>query len=249
MTDVSARLLSVRDRIDRRLVAYLKDKLAEVRATSPDSVELAEGVDDLTMRGGKRLRPIVLDAAYRAVKPDGSEDASTGVGAALEVLQSYLLIHDDWMDQDDERRGGPAVHKIYERKYETHIAASLAILAGDLACAYAWELFFESPFPAHRQAEANARFVTIQKEVIVGQHLDCTANPDVSRMHDLKTRCWRGATRSARPSSWPTTCSAPSATSARPASRATTSRIASAPAWSPSASGCCHPANATRSTA
>jgi geranylgeranyl diphosphate synthase type I len=187
MTDVSARLVSVRDRIDRRLVAYLKDKLAEVRATSPDSVELAEGIDDLTMRGGKRLRPIVLDAAYRAVKPDGVDDASTGVGAALEVLQSYLLIHDDWMDQDDERRGGPAVHKIYERKYETHVAASLAILAGDLACAYAWELFFESPFPAHRQAEANARFVTIQKEVIVGQHLDCTANPDVSRMHDLKT--------------------------------------------------------------
>ncbi|MCB9612861.1 MAG: hypothetical protein H6722_10460 [Sandaracinus sp.] len=42
MTDLAERLHAVRTRIDQRLVAYLKDKLAEVTATSPDSVELAE---------------------------------------------------------------------------------------------------------------------------------------------------------------------------------------------------------------
>ncbi|MBX3251506.1 MAG: polyprenyl synthetase family protein [Myxococcales bacterium] len=188
MSDLASRLSIVRQRVDDKLVAYLESKLAEARAVSPDSIELVEGIRDLTLRGGKRLRPIVLDAAYRAVRPEGDEEASTPVGAALEVLQSYLLIHDDWMDQDDERRGGPATHKLYrDAGHEAHLAACLAVLAGDLASAYAWELFFETRFPTHRQAEANARFITIQKEVFFGQHLDITANPDVSRMHDLKT--------------------------------------------------------------
>ena len=91
------------------------------------------------------------------------------------------------MDQDEERRGGPAVHIIYRGKHEPHLADSLAILAGDLGSAYALELMMEAPFPAERQAEAIQLFIQIQKEVFFGQHLDITAHPNVSQMHDLKT--------------------------------------------------------------
>lgn len=179
---------SVRERINRKLGSYFQIKLAEAKHISPASIELVEGIADLTMRGGKRLRPVVLDAAYRCVKPDGGDEVTTAAGASIEVLQSYLLIHDDWMDQDDERRGGPAVHKIYEnRGHGPHLSNALAILAGDLASAYALELILEAPFPEKRRDEAYRQFVTIQKEVFFGQHLDLTANPDVSRMHDLKT--------------------------------------------------------------
>ena len=178
----------VRQRVDAKLDTYLQAKVDEAREVSPDSLELVEGIRDLTMRGGKRLRPVVLDAAYRCVAGTPEQDATTSAGAALELLQSYLLIHDDWMDQDDERRGGPAVHKIFrDAGHEAHLANALAILAGDLASAYAWELFLEAPFPHGSLAEATARFITIQKEVFFGQHLDLTANPDVARMHDLKT--------------------------------------------------------------
>ncbi len=185
--DVAAWMQGVRTRVDAKLEQYLEAKLVEGRATSPDSIELVEGIRDLTLRGGKRLRPIVVDAAYRCVASDPDDDATTCVGAALELLQSYLLIHDDWMDQDDERRGGPAVHAQYRAAHETHLANALAILAGDLASAYAWELLFEAPYPAATQRAAYDRFVVIQKEVFFGQHLDLTANADVSRMHDLKT--------------------------------------------------------------
>lgn len=179
---------SVRERINKKLASYFQIKLAEAMKISPESIELVEGIADLTMRGGKRLRPVVLDAAYRCVKPDGGDDITTSAGASIEVLQSYLLIHDDWMDQDDERRGGPAVHKIYEgRGHGLHISNALAILAGDLASAYALELMLDAPFPEGRRDEAYRHFVRIQKEVILGQHLDLTANADVSRMHDLKT--------------------------------------------------------------
>ncbi len=181
-------IASVRERIDAKLDSYLKAKIDEAKEMSPASVELAESIADLTLRGGKRLRPVVLEAAFRCVAPAGDPHATTSAGAAIEVLQSYLLIHDDWMDQDDERRGGPAVHKIFRNKgYERHLANALAVLAGDLASAYALELMLEAPYPASHRDRALGQFATIQKEVFLGQHLDLTANPDVSRMHDLKT--------------------------------------------------------------
>ena len=178
----------IRNRVNTKLETFFEEKQNEVRDQSPDSEELVHGVRELTLRGGKRFRPVVLDAAYRCVSPEGPKHATTSAGAAIEILQSFLLIHDDWMDQDDERRGGPAVHAIFRQKgYSEHLSNSLAVLAGDLGCTYAWELLFESPFPAACQAQAYARFAQIQKEVFFGQHLDITANAQVSRMHDLKT--------------------------------------------------------------
>lgn len=177
----------VRDLVDAKLAAYFELKVAEATAISPESVELVEGIRDLTLRGGKRFRPVVLAAATACVAPERPLSDTVSAGAALELLQSYLLIHDDWMDQDDERRGGPAVHAAFRDRHEGHLADSLAILAGDIGSAYAFELFVEAPFPAARRGEAMEAFLRIQKEVILGQHLDLTANPDVSRMHDLKT--------------------------------------------------------------
>ena len=61
--------------------------------------------------------------------------------AGLELLQSYLLVHDDWMDQDDERRGGPTLHKLFaDRTSNRHLGASLSVLAGDLGNGFAIEL-------------------------------------------------------------------------------------------------------------
>jgi len=181
-------LTEVKTTVDARLADYITSKRAEAERISKDSAELVDGVAAITLRGGKRFRPIVLSAAYRAVNAEGSLDDTIAAGVALELLQSFLLIHDDWMDQDEERRGGPAVHVIYRNGYaDRHIADSLGILAGDLASTYAWELMLDAPFPATRREQGLRRFVELQKEVYLGQHLDVTANADVARMHDLKT--------------------------------------------------------------
>jgi len=185
--EVKAWMKEVRERIDHALETYLDEKLLEARQISPSSLELVEGIRSLTLRGGKRLRPIVVEAALRAVAPERAGVDATTVGASLEVLQSYLLIHDDWMDQDDERRGGPAVHAMYRGDHNEHEANALAILAGDLASAYALELILRAPFAADQRDQALQLFVRIQKEVFYGQHLDLTQDPDVARMHDLKT--------------------------------------------------------------
>jgi geranylgeranyl diphosphate synthase type II len=76
------------------------------------------------MAGGKRLRPILAMAAYEAC---GGEDAEAVLpaAAALELLHTYSLIHDDLpaMDNDDLRRGRPTSHVVY--------GEAMAILAGD----------------------------------------------------------------------------------------------------------------------
>src|SRR5262245_15220121 len=128
--------------VDERLRAYFDRQLERARAIAPEAPELIEAIATLTMRGGKRLRPAVLVAALRAVDPERAARDVVDACAALELLQTYLLIHDDWMDGDEERRGGAAVHAALRDAHggDAHLGAALAVLAGDLACAQAWEL-------------------------------------------------------------------------------------------------------------
>lgn len=178
----------VRERVDARLTAFFDTKRAQAARLSPRGVEMVDATAALTLRGGKRLRPLVLAAAYSAVNPDGDLADCVAAGASLELLQSYLLIHDDWMDRDEERRGGPAVHTVFrEPGRDPHIADCLGVLTGDLAGTYAWELMSEAPFPKWRRDEGFEAFSTLQVEVYLGQHLDVVADADVARMHHLKT--------------------------------------------------------------
>ena len=83
--------------------------------------------------GGKRLRPILCMEAGRMVAgslPNGIEE----LGAALEMLHTYSLIHDDLpaLDNDDLRRGRPTCHKVF--------GEAIAILAGDALQTQAYEV-------------------------------------------------------------------------------------------------------------
>jgi geranylgeranyl diphosphate synthase type I len=188
MATVAPWLDEVRAAVDARLAHFFDEERATASSLAPEALELVEAIAALTMRGGKRLRPAVLIAAFRSVAPDRDWRSAVSAGAALELLQSYLLIHDDWMDGDDRRRGGPSVHAaLAERFGDAHLGASLAVLAGDLGSAYAQHLLVDSLAAAARPSEVQAVFVRMQVEVVFGQGLDLLASPDVSRMQRLKT--------------------------------------------------------------
>jgi len=81
-----------------------------------------------TFAGGKRLRPILAIAAARMVRGEADaalDEAAAELGAALEMLHTYSLIHDDLpaLDNDDLRRGQPTCHVVF--------GEASAILAGD----------------------------------------------------------------------------------------------------------------------
>jgi len=84
----------------------------------------------LCLAGGKMVRPMLCMLSCEAVGGKRMEVARTG--AAIELMHTFTLIHDDIMDGDDLRRGQPSVHKLY--------GIPTAILAGDLLFSKAFEI-------------------------------------------------------------------------------------------------------------
>lgn len=180
-------LTDLKEGVEALLASYFDEKRRGAPHLAAEAVELVEAVESLTMRGGKRFRAALLHAGQCSVVPETPLAQSLEAGAAMELLQSYLLIHDDWMDQDDQRRGGPAIHRMLaDTRRDAHLGASLAILAGDLASTYAWELLTRKA-PEARLPQILKAFIHMQEEVLFGQHLDLTHSADVARMHALKT--------------------------------------------------------------
>jgi geranylgeranyl diphosphate synthase, type II len=107
--------------------------------SGPLAARLQASLADAT-EGGKRFRPALLGVAYRAW--GGTDPAASGaVGAAMELLHTGFVVHDDVIDADDTRRGRPSVLGAHTGAAEARgVAADLAraygvaagILAGDL---------------------------------------------------------------------------------------------------------------------
>ena len=127
--------------------------------------------------GGKRLRPTILLLAAEAIAdadplgedyhafpaPDGPVDVMSAA-VSIEIIQSFTLIHDDIMDDDDMRRGVPAVHREYD--LET------AILAGDTLYSKAFEVMLETGAPADRSVRALSELATTCTKICEGQAFD-----------------------------------------------------------------------------
>jgi geranylgeranyl diphosphate synthase type I len=88
-------------------------------------------------------------------------------------LQAYFLIHDDWMDQDEMRRGGPSVHAYLAKKFRNvRLGHSSAILAGDYSVALATEALARAEMPKARAQRIFACFAQMQIDAVIGQQLD-----------------------------------------------------------------------------
>lgn len=105
------------------------------------AASVAAAIRYATGAGGKRLRPILCVAAYRAFHPT-APPALYGVAAAVELIHTYSLIHDDLpsMDDDDVRRGRPATHVAHGVATATVAGAALIPAAVRLALTSARDL-------------------------------------------------------------------------------------------------------------
>ena len=181
----------VRELVDSRLAPWLDARVSEARGRGIDVGVVADGVRQLTLRGGKRLRPVLLAAAYEACGGEGGVEAVAPVGFALELFQTYLLAHDDLMDGDDVRRGGPSLPALMRTRFGAERMSAMSILAGDLASAWAQRALFEANLPAERLVRASREFAIVHEDVVSGQVLDVRSAAsdarEVEAMHALKT--------------------------------------------------------------
>lgn len=182
---------ALRRRFDAALADWLSTRRAALAAEVPEADELVAAVERLAAGGGKRLRPALVEAAWRAAGgPDaaahpGEGDAAgaAALGLATELLHTYLLIHDDIMDHAPLRRGVPTVHEAFAAEHRTRglaggaadFGTTAAILAGDLAHSWAHELFGQAVAPLAdpgRRAGLAACFAAMTEEVVAGQYLE-----------------------------------------------------------------------------
>lgn len=189
-TDFGVYVGRVRPSIEHRLAEWLDSRLEEARRRGGDVEAVAAAVRQLTLRGGKRLRAALVAAAYEACGGHGGAEIVACAGVSLELLQTYFLVHDDWMDGDDVRRGGPSVPAMMRARFDSSRADAMAILAGDLAAAWARCALLEVPLPQDRLVLAAAELANVEEEVVEGQVLDVAGNArdakEVEMMHRLK---------------------------------------------------------------
>ena len=166
----------------RRVAAPVEDRLRRLFAEERDRWE---GVDadmavpfgalqDYVLSGGKRLRPAFCYWAFVGAGGDPEDAAVIDAGAALEMLHTAALVHDDIIDGSVLRHGADTVHVRLARIHTSHdwngpsdrFGEGAAIVVGDLALVYSSRLIAGAPRPAA------AVFEEMRLEVNVGQYLD-----------------------------------------------------------------------------
>ena len=179
------------ERVDEVLIRFLRDRRAELAGMDPDAAALADEIVRIVEAGGKRIRPALCVWSFRAA---GGEDDERilRAGAALELLHTSALVHDDLMDRDVERRGEPATHVRFAKEAPAGVepdgfGTAAAVLVGDLALVLSERLMRTSGFGGDRLEAAMTRFDRMRAEMAAGQFLDVAGSERGDRVRALKT--------------------------------------------------------------
>ncbi len=132
---------------------FLRSALGARRASGSSPARLVDAMEYSLFAGGKRLRPVLTLAAYRACSTSNSSRHAAGLPAAgllaatvaagaMELIHTFSLVHDDLpaMDDDDFRRGRATNHKVF--------GEAMAVLAGDAMVTLAFELLATETQPS-----------------------------------------------------------------------------------------------------
>jgi geranylgeranyl diphosphate synthase type I len=187
---------SVSERVDRVLREWLDRCADDLGRIDEHAPLLVHELERLVTAGGKRLRPAFCIWGYRAVVvPGGTGDDEEPIvrsAAAIELLHTMALVHDDLMDAATHRRGVAAsAPHLAHRARQLSLPAdpdrfghAAALLVGDLAAVLADRLFLTSGFEADAIVRALAPYHQMRLEMAAGQLLDVAelaSEPDAAR--------------------------------------------------------------------
>lgn len=188
-------------RLDPFLKEYFDNKSAKAKKIDPLAKQAVDMIADFTLSGGKRIRPALVYYAHLA---SGGKDSEEIIEASMsiELVHSFLLIHDDIIDKDERRHGVTTLHERYKeigrrinlKKDVTHFGNSMAMIVGDIAASMANEILFNAKFdPAviirGLDKLQDIVYVTIPGEMVdvVLEHRGQASEEEIMRMHEGKT--------------------------------------------------------------
>jgi geranylgeranyl diphosphate synthase type I len=127
--------------INQALEKYLNSKVERAKKLYPIHVEYYENLKEYLMRGGKRFRPIAIVIGCKVAGGNVDPEKLYQAACSIEILHNASLLHDDLIDHDETRRGGPTFHARYrdwfrssimdDAERATHHGMTCAILGGD----------------------------------------------------------------------------------------------------------------------
>ena len=171
-----------RARVQAALDAFLDEQAERLAPLGQDAARLVAEART-SVAGGKMFRASFCWWGHLAVAPPADADALVRACASLELLHASALVHDDYMDASDSRRGRPSTHRTFEGEHRAagwrgdpeQYGASGAILLGDLLLSWSDELLRRCGLPLEVVAPALDVFDLCRTEVIAGQFLDVSA--------------------------------------------------------------------------
>ncbi len=181
-----------KEKIEKEIILFFKSKKKEAKGFSDDIYDVICDIEEFILRGGKRLRPLLMTIAYTGC---GGKNINEAVKAAVatEIIHAFLLIHDDIIDNDDLRRGNSTMHISLAKKYGKGYGSSLAIIAGDIGFCLALEALQNTSFDEKRKMRVLEVLVPMVKKTCYGEYLDVLAEINdvdedyIRKIHQNKT--------------------------------------------------------------
>ena len=167
--------------VEGTLAEFLSGQTAALDDVDPALGRFARTTRDLVLAGGKRLRPTFAYWGWRGVVAarEPVEPVLPAL-AALELMHSFALVHDDVMDDSATRRGGPTAHRIFAAQHSNagrlgdpdHFGTTSAILVGDLCLVWADQLLARAAVSTATLFAVRACYDRMRIEAVAGQYLD-----------------------------------------------------------------------------
>ena len=199
--DFKENLENFRKNLDREIETFFDRTIAEARGKDGFIAESLEIVRDNILSGGKRIRPALMYWGY--IGAGGEErEKMLKTSLSMELIHSFLLIHDDVMDRDSMRHGRDTLNRAYEKigkklfqaSDSEHFGNSIAITVGDMVAALGNRIIFEAPFSPEIIMKALAKLQDIVSLTVIGQAKDIymeyqreATEKEVLEMYEYKT--------------------------------------------------------------
>ena len=188
--------------VQPQLETFLEERRDLVEPVGPVFAEATAGLARFVLRGGKRIRPAFAWTGCLAGggRPDGAvAEAALRACSSLEFVQACALIHDDIIDASLTRRGYPTTHREFAQVHAERgwsgssekFGEATAILLGDLALAWADDMFLGAGLEPERYLRAARAWAAMRTEVLGGQLLDIVSEAARDESADAAERVVR----------------------------------------------------------
>jgi geranylgeranyl diphosphate synthase type I len=197
---------ALRVRVDGFMVEYLAGQRGQY-VCHPAFATLYDDLAEFVCRSGKRLRPLLFLLSYAVFRR--AEEAPSplpesellAVGASLEFLHGFILIHDDIIDRADTRRRLPSLHRVIEGRLPSfsdrqRTGGNLALVMGDVLFALAQKCLLETNLDPAMRTRLGALLLCCMVETGFGEAADIihgtrdvskVSLPEIEQMYLLKT--------------------------------------------------------------